>query len=254
MVGPRLVADWGRNTPAPSASEPAISTSPEPTLWIGTDTCALGPYRADLVETYWRWEQDPGLLVGYGRQAPESLEARTEGMAHQLRGENIRFTVYDLSEGTPTPVGVTTLLPDHSVRTAEYVVMLAPEARGRGLGTQATRLTLDYAFHITNLRMVWLKVLAPTRRASTRTRGQASRSWAVCGSPGTGSVRSATRSSWTLSPPSFPDPPSSRRCCLWVDQRSSWASCTQSGSRRRAATELFTTREADISTVSASTS
>ena len=161
MVGPRLVADWGRNTPAPSASEPAISTSPEPTLWIGTDTCALGPYRADLVETYWRWEQDPGLLVGYGRQAPESLEARTEGMAHQLRGENIRFTVYDLSEGTPTPVGVTTLLPDHSVRTAEYVVMLAPEARGRGLGTQATRLTLDYAFHITNLRMVWLKVLAP---------------------------------------------------------------------------------------------
>ncbi|MYX07490.1 GNAT family N-acetyltransferase [Streptomyces sp. SID8375] len=39
--------------------------------------------------------------------------------------------------------------------------MLAPEARGHGLGTQATRLTLDYAFHITNLRMVWLKVLAP---------------------------------------------------------------------------------------------
>lgn len=47
------------------------------------------------------------------------------------------------------------------MRTAEYVVMLAPEARGKGLGTAATRLTLDYAFHITNLRMVWLKVLAP---------------------------------------------------------------------------------------------
>ncbi|WP_330478848.1 hypothetical protein OG301_29490 [Streptomyces platensis] len=54
---------------------------------IDTDTCALGPYRADLVETYWRWDQDPTPLVGYGRQAPESLEARTEGMAHQLRGE-----------------------------------------------------------------------------------------------------------------------------------------------------------------------
>ena len=39
--------------------------------------------------------------------------------------------------------------------------MLAPEARGHGLGAQATELTLDYAFHITNLRMVWLKVLAP---------------------------------------------------------------------------------------------
>ncbi|WP_413787824.1 GNAT family N-acetyltransferase [Streptomyces platensis] len=132
-------------------------------LWIGTDTCALGPYRADLVETYWRWEQDPTLLVGYGRQAPESLEARTEGMADQLRGENLRFTIYDRTSGEPVPAGIATLLPDHAVRTAEYVIMLAPEARGRGLGTQATRLALDYAFHITNLRMVWLKVLAPNQ-------------------------------------------------------------------------------------------
>ncbi|GAB2741169.1 hypothetical protein GCM10010442_71870 [Kitasatospora kifunensis] len=84
-------------------------------------------------------------------------------MAHQLRGENLRFTVYDLRTGEPVPVGVTTLLPDHAVRSAEYVVMLAPEARGHGLGTQATHLTLDYAFHITNLRMVWLKVLAPNK-------------------------------------------------------------------------------------------
>jgi RimJ/RimL family protein N-acetyltransferase len=145
--------------------ERAISTSPEPLLWIGTESCALGAYRADLVESYWRWEQDPGLLVGYGRQQPESLEARTEGMAHQLRGGNIRFTVYDLGSGEPVPAGVTTLLPDHSVRSAEFVVMLAPEARGRGLGTEATRLTLDYAFHITNLRMVWLKVLAPNKPA-----------------------------------------------------------------------------------------
>ncbi|WP_327173563.1 GNAT family N-acetyltransferase [Streptomyces sp. NBC_01336] len=130
-------------------------------MWIAAETCALGPYRPDLVETYWRWEQDPGLLVGYGRQSPQSLEARTEGMAAQLRGSNIRFTVYDTAKDTPVPVGVTTLLPDDSVRTAEFIVMLGPEARGRGLGTQATRLTLDYAFHITNLRMVWLKVLAP---------------------------------------------------------------------------------------------
>nr|WP_256961679.1 GNAT family protein [Streptomyces sp. NRRL B-24572] len=125
------------------------------------DTCGLGPFRPDLIETYWKWEQDPGLLVGYGRQGPESLEARTEGMAHQLRGENIRFTVYDVSGAEPLPVGVATLLPDHQVRTAEYVVMLAPEARGRGLGSAATRLVLDYAFHVVNARMVWLKVLAP---------------------------------------------------------------------------------------------
>ncbi|MFJ9762219.1 GNAT family N-acetyltransferase [Streptomyces erythrochromogenes] len=142
-------------------------TQLEPTLWIATETCGLGPYRADLIETYWAWEQDPSLLVGYGRQVPESLEARAEGMAHQLRGSNVRFTVYDLAGEEPMPVGVTTLLPDDAVRTAEFVIMLSKEARGRGLGTEATRLTLDYAFHITNLRMVWLKVLAPNTAGIT---------------------------------------------------------------------------------------
>lgn len=135
--------------------------SNDPILWIKNAACGLGPFRPDLVETYWRWEQDPALLVGYGRQAPESLEARVEGMAHQLKGQNLRFTVYDLGGADPVPVGVATLLPDHQVRTAEYVVMIAPEARGRGLGSAATRLVLDYAFHVVNVRMVWLKVLSP---------------------------------------------------------------------------------------------
>lgn len=145
--------------------EPAIATSPDPIIWVRDNTCGLGPYRADLVETYWRWEQDPALLVGYGRQRPESLEARTEGMAAQLRGDNIRFIVYDLAGEAPVPVGVVTLLPDPAVRTAEYVIMLAPESRGKGLGTAATRLVLDYGFHITNLWMIWLKVLAPNAAA-----------------------------------------------------------------------------------------
>ncbi|MFE9424217.1 GNAT family N-acetyltransferase [Kitasatospora sp. NPDC006697] len=86
-------------------------------------------------------------------------------MAHQLRGENIRFTICDLTGSEPAPAGVATLLPDHGVRTAEFVIMLGSEVRGRGLGTAATRLTLDYAFHVTNLRMVWLKVLAPNTGA-----------------------------------------------------------------------------------------
>lgn len=86
-------------------------------------------------------------------------------MTAQLRGDNIRFTVYDLVGEEPAPVGVAALLPDPSVRTAEYVIMLAPESRGKGTGTAATRLVLDYGFHITNLRMIWLKVLAPNEAA-----------------------------------------------------------------------------------------
>ncbi|MFH8729202.1 GNAT family N-acetyltransferase [Streptomyces termitum] len=138
-----------------------------PDLWLTTPACGLGPYRADLTETYWRWEQDPVAMAGQGRQVPASLESRAEGMAHQLRGANIRFTVYDLAGGGPVPVGVTTLLPDDAVRTAEFTVLIGGGARGRGLGTAAARLTLDYAFHVSALRMVWLKVLAPHAAAVT---------------------------------------------------------------------------------------
>ncbi|WP_051046010.1 GNAT family N-acetyltransferase [Nocardiopsis alkaliphila] len=45
--------------------------------------------------------------------------------------------------------------------TAEFILVIAPEARGTGVGTTATRLTLDYAFHLIGLDMVWLKVLEP---------------------------------------------------------------------------------------------
>ncbi|MFB7763510.1 GNAT family N-acetyltransferase [Streptomyces xiamenensis] len=139
-----------------------MSSPIDPILWARSETCGLGPYRTDLVETYWRWAQDPAVMVGYGRQAPESLEARIEGMRQQQDGGNIRFTIYDLTaDGGPSPAGVATLLPDHGVRTAEYVVMLAAEARGRHLATPATRLVLDYAFRVVNLRMVWLQVLEP---------------------------------------------------------------------------------------------
>jgi diamine N-acetyltransferase len=42
-----------------------------------------------------------------------------------------------------------------------FLILLAPEARGRGLAAEAILLTLDYGFHIAALRMIWLKVLEP---------------------------------------------------------------------------------------------
>ena len=138
----------------------------EPMMWLRGKSAGLGPYRKDLVETYWQWEQEPLVVLGYGRQTPESLEARLEGYEHQARGtlNQARFTIYDLTTDPWTPVGTTALVIDHRMRTAEYFILLG-EHRGRGLGTEATILTLDYAFHITNLRNVWLQVLAPNAAA-----------------------------------------------------------------------------------------
>lgn len=144
--------------------EPTPNTS-EPILWLTGQRVALGPLRRDLVETYWRWEQDPRALTGYGRQTPESLEARTEGLDHQLRNldRQPRFTIYDVDgdDGRPAPVGTTVLRIDHYVRTAEFTILIGPEGRGRGLATEATTLTIDYGFHLCQLRAIWLKVLEP---------------------------------------------------------------------------------------------
>ncbi|MFQ6199801.1 GNAT family N-acetyltransferase [Streptomyces sp. NPDC000405] len=65
------------------------------------------------------------------------------------------------------PVGPTTLQIDPAVRTAEYVVWLAPDARGKGLATEAAALTLQWAFEYAALRMVWLKASEPNAAGIT---------------------------------------------------------------------------------------
>jgi diamine N-acetyltransferase len=129
-----------------------------PLIWLRGQRVGLGPYVRELVEDYWQWENDPSTILGFGRQIPESLESRTAGIDIQLRNSAFpRFTVYELATGRP--VGKTSLTTDDVTRSAEFVVNIAPEDQGKKFGTEATWLTLDYAFHLASLRMVWLKVL-----------------------------------------------------------------------------------------------
>jgi diamine N-acetyltransferase len=138
------------------------SRATAPIRYVEGERVVLGPFTAGLVPLYWQWEQEPAVIAGLGRQTPESLEARSEGYEVQARSmaNQARFTVYRrLGDDDLQPIGTTALRIDHFVRTAEYVIVLGAEGRGQGLAQEVTSLTLDYAFRITNLRMVWLKVL-----------------------------------------------------------------------------------------------
>ena len=77
-------------------STDASGTDCNPLLWLRGKRAALGPFTRELVEDYWRWEQDPQALIGYGRQTPESLEARIAGYESQARSmaNQTRFTVF----------------------------------------------------------------------------------------------------------------------------------------------------------------
>ncbi|MGW7575281.1 GNAT family N-acetyltransferase [Streptomyces sp. NPDC054765] len=96
------------------------------------------------------------------RKAPQSWEVRAAGYERQRGNERFQqFEVVRLDDSTA--VGMTILEVNPYVRTAEFVIVLAPEERGKGYATEAARLTLDWAFHLAHLRMVWLKVLEPNR-------------------------------------------------------------------------------------------
>lgn len=140
------------------------STGAAAPLWMRGERTGLGPFTRELAELYWQWENEPAVIAGMGRQTPESLEARLAGYDAQARsmGTIPRFTIYDLTrDGGPVPVGTSALRIDHYVRTAEFIILLGEDGRGRNLAPEATRLTLDYAFTISALRSVWLKVLEP---------------------------------------------------------------------------------------------
>lgn len=126
---------------------------------------ALAPTRPDMVTEYHRWETDPGTVLGLGAGEPITLERFQARFANGCTSAS--YSMFEVVTAQGEPVGNVALSADLHQGTAEYVIVLAPEHRGRGYATEATSLALAYAFGAAGLRMVWLKVLAPNAAAIT---------------------------------------------------------------------------------------
>ncbi len=130
-------------------------------LNIEGELVALGPVRRDLVPTYQRWINDFGtartLALPPGPMAEEAELDWFERVSRQ-GGTDASFTIYDRE--TWRPVGITGLHQiDYRHRTASFGLMIGePDARGRGFGTEASRLMLDYGFVALGLNNVMLSV------------------------------------------------------------------------------------------------
>ena len=136
----------------------------DPDFIVVGDKVALGPLRRDLAADYARWMNDPEVRDGLnqmGIATPQSQEKWVEdNLERAARSEPdvVEFTVYDRKDSAP--VGTAGLLAiSHAHGTAEFAIALG-ERRGQGLGTEATRLVLDFAFHVLHLRNVLLETLA----------------------------------------------------------------------------------------------
>jgi diamine N-acetyltransferase len=135
----------------------------EPEYLIEGDRVALGPLRRDLAGTYARWMNSldvRGGLSNLGILDPASEETWVEETmtANAVQEpDRANFTIYDRPEREPVGTSVLFDLNYHHAR-ARFGIMLG-ERRGEGLGTEATRLTLDWAFNVLSLRNVLLEVL-----------------------------------------------------------------------------------------------
>jgi diamine N-acetyltransferase len=123
---------------------------------------ALGPLQRDLLPRYTAWINDlraARFVAAIPRPFTAEQEADWYDNVAQAANTAV-FTIYERATGRP--IGTTSLNGiDQRNRTAEFGILLGEaDARGRGYGTEVTRLMLDYAFTALGLHSVMLRVLA----------------------------------------------------------------------------------------------
>lgn len=141
-----------------------------PVLVLQGERAALGPLRRELISTYQKWDSDPELVTLRGSELrPRTLEAKETWFDEASKGGDAWFTIYEtlLDRPLPRPIGLSRLFRVERIhRSAELGIYVGErDARNMGLGTEATRLTLDYAFNALGIHNVSLRVIATNTRA-----------------------------------------------------------------------------------------
>jgi RimJ/RimL family protein N-acetyltransferase len=135
-----------------------------PTILMRGERVALGPLHAGLLPWFARWANDPLTEeLGGGAFRPTAEDAVREEWTRLLRGERAGwagFAIYRLPD--LEPIGHANLRDWPTPhRTAEFGITIGdPGNRGRGYGTEATRLVLRWAFAELGVHNVWLDTVA----------------------------------------------------------------------------------------------
>ncbi len=126
---------------------------------IAGDKVALGPIHRDLLLLMTRWTNDLAARRNIGAPLPQTLEQRIARYERDATGEDgVDFAVYE--RATWRAIGTVGLFHlDYRNGSADFGILIGePDARGKGYGTEATQLMLDYAFTALGLRNVGLTV------------------------------------------------------------------------------------------------
>ncbi len=134
---------------------------PEHPFLLSGDRAALGTLHRDHLERLSAWFNDPEVRRGLAHRGLVNHDAetawyeRTSTAAAEPRPTEMAFAIHDAADGELVGVcGLENI--DHNFLRAEFGIFLG-QRRGTGIGTDATRLVLQWAFTIIGLRNVMLE-------------------------------------------------------------------------------------------------
>lgn len=120
----------------------------------------LGPFERGQIPLYTAWLNNFDTLRTQGEPEPRPMpEEVTSGWYDEYivgNSSTTWFTVYERASGEP--IGWSELKDiDYRNRSAEFAIMIGePTARGKGYGSEAARLMLDYGFTALGLHNIHL--------------------------------------------------------------------------------------------------
>ncbi|WP_417512979.1 GNAT family N-acetyltransferase [Minwuia sp.] len=133
---------------------------------IQGDIVALTEMRSPDSETLFGWINTPETVRMNAPYSPVHQPGHEAWMA--ALGADPARVVFAIRDGTGERLlGMVQLIDLHPVhRSAELIIRIGEEGeRGKGAGSEAVRLAVEYAFHDRNLQRVWLTVFADNARA-----------------------------------------------------------------------------------------
>ncbi|HBO44791.1 MAG TPA: hypothetical protein DD670_12850 [Planctomycetaceae bacterium] len=120
--------------------------------------------RTDLERT-WTWMHRPDIYEKIGVQVPFSTSQQSVWFENMERTENKLVFAVCLCENDEHVGNVSLDMIDQRHRNARLSVFIAdPAQRGHGIGSEALRLLVKYAFDFLNLHKVWCKANAADQR------------------------------------------------------------------------------------------
>jgi RimJ/RimL family protein N-acetyltransferase len=125
----------------------------------------LGQVRKDLAPVYRRWLNSLQMTRTMGVISDQGLPMTDQDEEDWLEAaradkNSVTFGIYERESGLPVGnAGLSGVRSHH--RSAEFGIGIGESwARGKGYGTEATRLVLDYGFTALGLHHIWLRCVA----------------------------------------------------------------------------------------------